>query len=180
MSTKVPSVELVQMQLTEVLDQLDLSWEADDGFIRIPFGGSTADSSLTIGISVITRKTILGELPFVAMKTVLVVGIALDGENGDEKFATAMQWVNDFNQQAVLLRAIWVIEEVDGEDALNITMEAELLATDLDPREVCVALSELEIAANTWDDKLAEELGGVTWAKALQGFTSQMRLPTDD
>lgn len=179
MNAEVATIESVAKRVERALDEFGIRWVASEGFMRIMFEASTGEASLTVDLSVITKQTVAGDLPFVAMRAGLVIGIPLDGEGGSDKLSNVMGWTNDFNQDSFLLRAIWSIDEVNGQRLLSIAMETELLGAALDPIEIIIALSELEIAANGWDDKLADALGGVTWTKALQEFTSDLRLPTD-
>jgi hypothetical protein len=77
------------------------------------------------------------------------------------------------------LDALTIEEAATGEAAGWINMEAEIVASDLDPREIIFVLFALKDAADAIDDLVAGGLGGKTLAQHYRGGSTTGGLTLD-
>jgi hypothetical protein len=179
--------DAVMEQVATVLDSGGLSFDLDDGAILIGWAGESEDEKIRVKLWCNeTAITVNGEthaVPILLVQAPLVVDFELTAE----KISWALLASNAFNLASLMkmrvsfpkLDALTIEEAATGEAAGWINMEAEIVASDLDPREIIFVLFALKDAADAIDDLVAGGLGGKTLAQHYRGGSTTGGLTLD-
>ena len=157
-------------QVIGILDENSYVYNVHDDRIVIPFSGDSDDQEIGVEIRFFDADLpgMKSKVPVIHLRTDLLIGMPMEPES----FSQAVMWTTNFNKKSFLLKAIVSVDESSGEDFGRVSLEADVLGTNLDAEELLIPIHGLASAGDAWDDQLASDLGGVTYAGALKAIRS--------
>ena len=165
------ATDAVMNQVSTVLDLGGLAYDVSDEKILVSWAGADDDQNIGVALWSSEDKIVVGDETYTVPILLVQAPLVVDFELTPKNLAFALLACNEFNESALMKmrvqfpkpnHAATIEEAATGESKGWIYMEAEIVATDLEQREIIILLFALKDTADAIDDLIAGTLGGKT------------------